>query len=51
MRKVAGLLVLAWLIAGLAIELASYLPFDPEWTLLGPRCLRRRLSLERSAPT
>jgi len=25
---------LAWLVAALAIEVASYLPFDPEWTVL-----------------
>jgi hypothetical protein len=33
-RRVAAALVLVWLIAGLAVEFASYLPFDPEWTLL-----------------
>jgi hypothetical protein len=39
MRKVAALVVLVWLIAGLVIELASYLPFDPEWTLLATPAL------------
>lgn len=34
MRKVAAVLVLVWLFAALAIEIASYLPFDPEWTVL-----------------
>ncbi len=34
MRRVAAGLVLAWLVAALAIEVASYLPFDPEWTVL-----------------
>ena len=32
-KAVAGV-VLAWVIAGLVLEIASYLPFDPEWTLL-----------------
>jgi len=32
-RKVAAGLVLVWLIAGVAFELASYLPVDPEWAL------------------
>src|SRR5438309_1312569 len=27
-------LVLTWVLAGIAIELGSYLPIDPEWTLL-----------------
>ena len=34
MRSVAAGLALAWLLAGIAIELGSYLPIDPEWTLL-----------------
>lgn len=33
MPKVAAGLVLVWLIAGVAFELASYLPVDPEWAL------------------
>jgi len=33
-RTVAAGLVLAWLVAALAIEVTSYLPFDPEWTVL-----------------
>jgi hypothetical protein len=32
MRTVAAGLTLVWLLTGVAIELASYLPFDPEWT-------------------
>ena len=32
MRKIAAGVVLVWWVAGLAIEIASYLPFDPEWT-------------------
>jgi hypothetical protein len=34
MRSVAAGLALAWLLAVIAIELGSYLPIDPEWTLL-----------------
>ena len=34
MTKAAAGLALLWLLIGLGIELASYLPFDPEWTLL-----------------
>ena len=34
MRRIAAGLVLVWLLAGIAIEVATYLPFDPEWTLL-----------------
>jgi hypothetical protein len=33
MRKVVAGLVLVWLLVGLGIEVASYLPLDPEWTL------------------
>lgn len=33
MRKVAAGLVLIWVLAGIAIEVGSYLPIDPEWTL------------------
>jgi prepilin signal peptidase PulO-like enzyme (type II secretory pathway) len=32
MRKVAAGLTLVWLLTGVGIEIASYLPFDPEWT-------------------
>ena len=39
MRRVAAGLVLLWLLAGIAIEFASYLPFDPEWTLLATAAL------------
>ena len=39
MRKVAAGLVLVWLLAGVAIELGSYLPIDPEWTLLSTATL------------
>lgn len=39
MRKVAAGLVLVWLLAGIAIEIASYLPFDPEWTVLATPAL------------
>ena len=34
MRKVATGLVLVWVLAGIAIEVGSYLPIDPEWALL-----------------
>ncbi len=34
MRTVAAVLALAWLAAAAAIQVISYLPFDPEWTLL-----------------
>jgi hypothetical protein len=34
MRRAAAGLVLLWLLGGLGIEVASYLPFDPEWALL-----------------
>ena len=34
MRKVATGLVLVCVLVGIAIEVGSYLPIDPEWTLL-----------------
>jgi hypothetical protein len=34
MRKLAAGLVLVCLLAAIAVEVASYLPFDPEWTVL-----------------
>lgn len=34
MRNVAVGLVLVWALAGIAIELGTYLPVDPEWALL-----------------
>ncbi len=34
MRTAAAVLALAWLAAAAAIQVVSYLPFDPEWTLL-----------------
>ena len=34
MRNAAAALVLVWVLAGITIEVVSYLPIDPEWTLL-----------------
>ena len=34
MRNAAAGLVLVWVLAGITIEVGSYLPIDPEWTLL-----------------
>jgi hypothetical protein len=34
MRKVGAGLALIWLLVGVGIEVATYLPFDPEWALL-----------------
>ncbi len=34
MRNVAAGLGLAWVFAGIAIQLVTYVPIDPEWTLL-----------------
>lgn len=34
MRKVAAGLALIWVLVGSAIEFSTYLPTDPEWTLL-----------------
>ena len=34
MRHVAAVLAVVWLVGALVIEIGSFLPFDPEWSLL-----------------
>jgi hypothetical protein len=34
MRHAAAILAVVWMVAAVTIQVASYLPFDPEWSLL-----------------
>src|ERR1700674_3530740 len=34
MRRAAAVLAVVWILAAAAIEVGSYLPVDPEWSLL-----------------